>query len=297
MKRILAFLLMAAMVLSFAGCGDSKEKHSVYFSSSDKKGFAEEKIVLDSNLSIEDKAKALVKRLIDGPLKAENMRAVPENTALLGLRIESKTATVNFSQGFEKTADATTNLLAIYSVVNTLCSMDGINKVQILVNGRKIKYTATEEEIGALSMNNVILADEIGRNQTTVLELYFANEDKTALIGEKRMVDIKDNETVEKAAISELLKGPGARGEKLLTTDFKVLSIEIKDKQCYINFSKEFMLLPQENAELSVFSIVNTLTKLPSISSVQILIEGEKAEQLGKVALTEPFMYNAEFVS
>ena len=80
---------------------------------------------------------------------------------MLGLRLEEKTVTVNLSQEFERTENHTKRLMAIYSVVNTLCALDGIGNVQILVNGRKMKYTATDEEIGILSMNNVITADDI----------------------------------------------------------------------------------------------------------------------------------------
>ncbi|MDO5478584.1 MAG: GerMN domain-containing protein, partial [Clostridia bacterium] len=131
---------------------------------------------------------------------------------------------------------------------------------------------------------------------TVVLELYFANEEKTALISEKRMLDIKDNETAEKTAIGELMKGPAAKGVKLITEDIKVLSIETKDKFCYVNLSKEFLSLPAENSDLCIYSIVNTLTRLPEISSVQFLVEGEKAEKIGDTVMSEPFTYNEDLV-
>lgn len=284
------------MLISMAGCSIKENKYSLYFATGDGKSLSEEKIVVEEGLAPDSTAYAVAEKLLEGPFKSEHKRVIPENTAVLGLRIEDKTATVNLSQEFEKTKDAATRLLAIYSMVNTLCSIEGINKVQILVNGRKLDYTASDGEMGALSMNNVITADEIGRSLTVVLELYFANEDKTALISEKRMIDIKDNETAEKTAIGELIKGPLVRGERLLTEDVKILSIETKDKFCYVNLSKEFLSLPATDAKLCVYSIVNTLTKLPEISSVQLFVEGEKAEKLGDVILTEPFGFNEELL-
>ena len=289
-------MLLTVLVITSSGCGIKTEKHTAYFASGDGKSLVTERVKIEENLNPEAKAKALMEKLLDGPYRAEHKKAIPENTALLGLRLEEKTVTVNLSQEFERTENHTKRLLAIYSVVNTLCALDGIGNVQILVNGRKMKYTASDEEIGVLSMNNVITADEIGRNQTVVLELYFANEEKNALISEKRMLDIKDNETAEKTAIAELMKGPVAGGTKLITEDIKVLSIETKEQYCYVNFSKEFLSLPAENSNLCVYSIVNTLTRLPEISWVQFLVEGERAEKIGDTILTEPFGYNSSLV-
>ena len=296
MKRLVIMLLCLAIVSGFTGCADSGDKYKIYFASQDGKSFVEEKVVIEDSISLENRARLIMEKLLIGPSNPEHKRVIPENTALIGLRIEEKVATVNLSQDFEKTPDNATRLLAIYSTVNTLCALDGISRVHILVNGRAINYSSGEEEIGPLSMNRVITADEIGKNQIAVLELYFADEDKSGLISEKRMVDVKDNETVEKTAITELAKGPVVKGHKLLTADVKVLSVEIKDKFCYVNFSKEFLSLPAADAKLCVYSIVNSLTSIPAISSVQFLVEGEKAEKLGDTALAEPFTYNADIV-
>lgn len=296
MKKVFILFLLTALLMTSSGCGIQTEKYMAYFASGDGKALVAESVEIEESLTTEEKAKALMEKLLGGPYKAEHNKAIPENTALIGLRLEEKTVTVNLSQEFERTENHTKRLMAIYSVVNTLCALDGIANVQILVNGRKMKYTASDEEIGILSMNNVITADEIGRNQTVVLELYFANEEKNALISEKRMLDIKDNETAEKTAIGELMKGPVTKGVKLITEDIKVLSIETKEQYCYVNFSKEFLSLPAENSNLCVYSIVNTLTRLPEISWVQFLVEGEKAEKLGDTAISELFSYNAALV-
>lgn len=297
MKKIFILMLSLTLLFAFSGCSMQSEKYTVYFSSDDGKSMVEEAVSIEENLSLEKTVYAVMEKLLEGPYRAEHKKAVPPDTALLGVRLEGKNVTVNLSQDFEKTIGPAERLMAIYSVVNTLCAIDGINKVQILVNGRKLNYTASDEEIGALSMYNVISVDEIGRNQTVVLELYFANEDKTGLISEKRMLDIKDNETAEKTAIGELMKGPTTKGLTLLSDDIKVLSIETKDQFCYVNLSKEFLALPAENSELCLYSIVNTLARLPEVSQVQFLVEGERAEKIGDISLTDAFSYNADIVN
>ena len=296
MKRLIAFILCLCIAASFAGCIGKDDRYTIYFASADGKSFAEEYVKIDDYGALENKAKKVTEKLLEGPSKIEHMRLIPERTALIGLSVNGKSAIVNFSQEFESTESGAKRMLAIYSVVNTLCSIDGINDVTILVNGVGIRYGAKDEEIGAISMNKVVMADEIGRNQTTMLTLYFADETKTKLVSEKRLVEVKDNETVEKTAVAELLKGPEKKGTKILSSDIKVLTLEVKDGTCYLTLSKEFLTLPADTAKLCIYSIVNTITGLSDISFVQFFVEGEKAEKLGGITLAEPFTYNSDII-
>ncbi len=298
MKKIVSLLIILSLVLSLTACIGDREKHVLYFVGADGNSFTEEKVVIDKTDSLEKTARLITEALLKGPKKAENIRVIPENTGLIGLRIEDNVALVNLSQDFEKTKNDAQRLLSIYSVVNTLCILEGVNSVKISVNGRGIKYSSGDEEIGALSMNNVITADEIGRNMTVVLELYFASEDKKDLKREKRIVDIKDNETLEKTAIDQLLKGSLEKGNKnLLPPLVRLLSVETKDRLCYVNFSEEFLSITENDGALSIYSVVNTLTSLPEISAVQIFINGEKTEKAGGITISSPLAYNASLVN
>lgn len=292
MKRLKAVLLSVIMGLLLVGCDSGKEELTIYFGSSDSRSLSEEKIVVFEDTKLEERANFAVSELLKGPKDPEHKRVIPEGTNLISLKIKDKTATVNFSQEFEKSTDNAERLLSVYSVVSTLCSVEGINRVQILVNGRNMKYSSTGEDIGLLSMNNVITNDDIKRNQTAVIELYFGSKDKTGLVKQQRMVDIKDNETMEKTVINELLDGPGEGALRLIPQDVKLLSVESKDNLCYINLSKEFLNISEQDAYLAIYSIVNTLTGQWKTSGVQFLIEGEKTEQVGGVILSAPLVYN-----
>jgi germination protein M len=298
MKKIVSILIALSFVLSLTGCIGDKEKHVLYFACENNTGFSEEKVVIEKTDSTEKTARLITEALLKGPKKTENKRIIPENTGLIGLRVEGNVALVNLSQDFEKTKNNAQRLLSIYSLVNTLCLIEGINAVKISVNGRGIKYRSSDEEIGELSMNNVITADEIGRNMTVVLELYFASEDKKILRKEKRIVDIKDNETLEKTAVDQLLAGSDIKGNKNLIPPLaKLLSVETKDRLCYVNFSSEFLSIAESDAALSIYSVVNTLTSLPDISAVQIFINGEKTEKVGGILISSPLTYNASLVN
>lgn len=296
MKITAVMLALAVAAVSVTACNSEKEKESLYFGTADKRGLAEETVTLEKQSAVDDEARAVLQRLLSGPGIGEHTRVIPEGTELISLELKDRTATVNLSQEFEKTGDNASRLLALYSVVATLCSIEGINKVQLLVNGRTMKYASTGEDIGLLSMNGVITDDEIKRNQTAVIELYFGSSDNTGLVKEQRMVDIKDNETIEKTVINELLKGPNNEAQRLLPTDVKLLSVETKDKLCYVNLSKEFLNISEQKAYLAVYSVVNTLTGQWQSNGVQFLVEGERTAGLGKVSLAEPLRFDGAIV-
>lgn len=296
MKTTAVMLALAVTALSVTACNSEKEKKSLYFGTADKRGLAEETVTVEKQNAVEDEARTVLQRLLGGPGIGEHTRVIPEGTELISLELKDRTATVNLSQEFEKTGDNASRLLALYSVVATLCSIEGINRVQLLVNGRTMKYASTGEDIGLLSMNGVITNDEIKRNQTAVIELYFGASDNNGLVKEQRMVDIKDNETIEKTVINELLKGPNNEAQRLLPTDVKLLSVETKDKLCYVNLSKEFLSISEEKAYLAVYSVVNTLTGQWQSNGVQFLVEGERTAGLGKVSLAEPLRFDGAIV-
>lgn len=297
MRKITAVFLVLCLAVPFSGCNGKKEKISLYYGSSDKRSLSEETAVIDEPMTLDDEATTALEKLLAGPSEAEHTRVIPEGTNLISLRVKDRTATVNLSQEFEKSDGNATRLLALYSVVATLCAVDGINRTQILVNGRPMKYASTGEDIGLLSMNNVVTDDEIRRNQTAVVELYFGSEDGTGLVKQQRMIDVNDNDSIEKTIINELLAGPSGEGTRLIPADVKLLSVERKDKLSYVNLSKEFAAMSEKDAYLAVYSVVNTLTgQWRQSEGVQILIEGERTDSIGGVGLSEPLAYNENIV-
>lgn len=102
--------------------------------------------------------------------------------------------------------------------------------------------------------------------------------------------------------VQELIKGP-SRGSVLCPTLPRgtcLRSLKIIDNIAYVDFSKELM----ENhwggsraEELTVYSIVNTLTDVAGIKAVQILIEGLVSSTIaGHIFLDEPLSPNFDII-
>jgi Spore germination protein len=123
------------------------------------------------------------------------------------------------------------------------------------------------------------------------LTLYFPNSDATGLVATDRTVTLNDDEVI-KAMFKELATPPSGL-EKPLPEGTNLLSASISsDGVATINLSKEF----QKNfkggsagEEMTIYSIVNTLTTLSNIHSVQFLLEGKKSDGiLGNLATDTP---------
>ncbi|MCW2277436.1 GerMN domain-containing protein [Heliophilum fasciatum] len=119
--------------------------------------------------------------------------------------------------------------------------------------------------------------------QEVTLTLYFADPKGQNLVQEKRTV--AKSESPARMAMQELIKGPSAGTQKLPTipTGTRLLDIGVKDGLCTVNLSGEVQKNHQggsTNESLTVYSIVNTLTQFPTITKVQLLVEGKKVESL-----------------
>ncbi|MBM7582666.1 hypothetical protein JOD02_001523 [Caldicoprobacter guelmensis] len=105
----------------------------------------------------------VVSELLKGPTKFERVAIMPPNVKVLDVTRNGDTVFVNLSEEFKGNIDlaavrknnvpeeqkanvlAQMKRLCIYSIVNSLTELDGVNRVKILVNNRALSY----EEIGA----------------------------------------------------------------------------------------------------------------------------------------------------
>lgn len=132
------------------------------------------------------------------------------------------------------------------------------------------------------------------------LSLYFGNPQNDSLVLEKRVI-VTSEQMEEKLILEELIKGPR---NKTLTPSIpmqtQLLSIKTVDNICYVNLSNHFLDIykwSNLNEAIVIWSIVNSLTELKHIDSVQILVEGNKEKVFQDFyALNEPFYRNEELL-
>jgi len=118
---------------------------------------------------------------------------------------------------------------------------------------------------------------------TVKLTLYFSDNQAVDLLPERREV-LRKNEPLEVIVLRELIKGPlGLDKQRTLPPETKVISVEVVDRVAYANFSREIVTRHPGGSTgeyMTIMSIVYSLTELPGIEKVQLLVEGEKKEAM-----------------
>ncbi|MHB8064417.1 MAG: GerMN domain-containing protein [Ruminiclostridium sp.] len=119
----------------------------------------------------------------------------------------------------------------------------------------------------------------------TPIQLYFINESGNKLSPETRYIENSDsskgNAYLATVVLKELIKGP-AKGSLLQTSIPQGTTVHadvtIKDGSATVDLSKEFIDKHpggKKQEQLTLYSIVNTLTEIKDIKSVQFKIDGK----------------------
>lgn len=115
----------------------------LYFANSDGTGLLEEnrEVHYSTNISVE---KLIVEQLIEGPKKAGRKATIPAETKIISVTVAEGVCYVNLDTSFYNQNAEIKEEVVLYSIVNSLSELQGINKVQIAVNGDtkgKCRYT------------------------------------------------------------------------------------------------------------------------------------------------------------
>lgn len=186
------------------------------------------------------------------------------------------------------------------ALVWTVTSLEDIDEVQIYVDEQGI-VSSNNRYIGILSRENVVLSPTISPDKIDFQEvkLYFADLKNMGLEVEERTIQVRRitpvnrDQELAKYLVEELVLGPSTEGlSATIPSETKINEVVLDRNICYVNLSKEFISKHVDDEfiqKLTIYSIVNTLTSLDSVSKVQFLIESEKIENFkGGYDLSNP---------
>ena len=161
MKKILASLLI--IIISVVLCGGVLIKRDIknvdakiYYIDHSMLRLVPININL-GKISKERAAKLMVKKLIEGEdNNSKILRVIPNEENCMSVEVKDKTALVNFEDSFKKNKpmNKTHGILMIYSIVNSLTSIEGIDTVKFLVDGK-----AEKNFILGLDLREVFIPD------------------------------------------------------------------------------------------------------------------------------------------
>lgn len=114
---------------------DTKEI-SLYYSRADAEYLVKETEQVSAKNA--DDASYVLEKLLSGPSDDELVNAITKGTRINSVKTQDGLCTVDLSAEFIEKSGTANERMAIYSVVNTLCGLEEIDKVQFLIDGKKI---------------------------------------------------------------------------------------------------------------------------------------------------------------
>lgn len=234
-------------------------------------------LVIDQSQSVE---RVVMEELIRGPRNEEHRQLIPEGTELLDVYTERTVCYVNFTEEFYegRPEDPVRERLLLYSIVDSLTELSGIGGVQILVNGQVLEVYSFTDISAPLAREELLLLPE--ETQSAVdLNVYIRRDgdDYVTLLPQtaRRSEYTSDMQLAAEALIN--LEMPQGCSE-LYHEGTGILSIALRSGVCYIDLSEDFLRVGDEIFVYSVYALVATLTDIGGVESVQLLFNGETAE-------------------
>lgn len=303
MKRILFFIAVLLLAIGIIGCKNQDEEkvssgeYWVYYLDKDKLSLVKEDYEPCATKTDEVVAELLDK--LTKPSEKDNYSVFQKKFSVMEVIVDEKVAYIHFTDDYLQMNDVQ-EVLFRTAVVKTIGQVKGIEYVSFYVREQPLTNDAGNV-VGLMSPSDFIddLEENFDEAQFAEVNLYFSDSTGQNLVVKEKVIAFKNNITLEQAVIEKLIAGAGMDGTKnTLPKGLKVLSVSVKDGICYVNFNSVFLdTIVDVSADVTIYSIVNSLCELPNIKKVQILVEGSSNKTFrDKYPLTTIFERNLDML-
>lgn len=299
--KLKAFVLFIAMLFSLTACSQTDDIQgdysntrwvNVYYASAEA-GNGEEVIRAEKceipQGDLEQTVYAIYLQSCREPISNSLKSSIPRDTVLNSVKISDGTVTLDLSREYAN-ADSFSRTVADYCLTMSLCELEDIRDITILVDGMLPSDRTSEK----LTPDDIVLADLNLVGFRKKLKLYFPDVTYSELELELRDTVSSGAEEEALLVIKALAEGPSQRGlSGAVPYGTKVNSVKMSGDVCVIDFSSEFVNnpLPGENAErMCIRAIAESLSEIHGIEMVQILVDGVSVDGFAHVDISTPIV-------
>lgn len=287
-------LLLLVLVFFLTGCGISQpggektvelrtNQIYAYFVNMDQTGLVPVVYTLENEQDVTIQAAALMQYLEETENSTECQTPVPEGITFQECRPGGRFGTLEVLFRIRYDAvNAQTLLFFKGCVVKTLTQLEDVDRVTIMLTdmANSDEETATVSETFDADSFAMSFGGENGYLQKGTIVLYFANSSGEMLKDYRKTVEISNNTSLARVVVESLIAGPEGEGYMAtLSEETTIQNLSVKDGICYVDLSEEFYdANNQLRNDIIVYSVVNSLVELPTVSKVQFLRNGEKQQ-------------------
>ena len=236
-------------------------------------------------------AEFVVEQLIDGPQAAGLYPTLPDGTGLTSVSIEKGICSVDFNRDFyeNRPTEERREQLALLSVVNSLCELDGIDAVLFFIEGKPMERYRYWDISDPFAFDGAAIGPirpELNEFDGP-LNLPDATDGKLHRLCSR--IRTNDNESRADALIRTLLSYPSKNGiENPFVSTAGTINFSVEQNTCRLEFSANPFSDDPEKKDRAIRAIVGTFYEQPGmrIYRVQIFVQGELVTLTGKENLT-----------
>lgn len=235
----------------------------------------------------------ILKQLLKGPESRNLLQTLPEGTNLLGIELSQGVCTVNFSEAFllSRPAAHMQARMTVFSVVNSLTELSGIECVRFLCVGREIGDYSGIDLSRPLYREELAIQDDSASVAILDVTMYLpCGGEKLAAV--PMTVRQSSGKMGAEAVLSALLSFKPANGYENPFPDGTALMNQVtRNGHCTVTFNSAFALRNADPSQMeqAVRCVVSTLCSLEQIKTVQIEVNnaGAEGELLGQTLTPE----------
>lgn len=304
MKRIRPLSLLL-LILILGGCAGPKSSKSealqpflfyyrtaqTSFSSEEGLICAEERDLGTRTYSVND----LFSLYFEGPLRGDLVSPIPSGTVLLSTERSGSQLTIRLSQSFSTLTGIDQSILDA-CLVKTGLQIEGVRRVRIRVESPGGQVLRDR----LLSASDILLYDSGESIRQTELLLYFSDADHRFLLTEKRTVPYLEPDKLPEYVIDQLILGPQTPGiASVLPQGTALWEVTVDNGICAVDFNADFYRNRPHNEQeeqLVLLSVVNSLCELEGVNQVQFYVEGRKLQTYNRLDISLPFSMDTSVV-
>ncbi|MDD6056860.1 MAG: GerMN domain-containing protein [Clostridiales bacterium] len=300
-KKFIVAVFLCLLVAVPLGCGEKQEEAQYYVEYLNKEKTKLVKLPYEPTSSDTiEMIEELLSVLSSDSDHVEYRKPIPNQVKVLNYSLEGVLLTIHFDAEY-LSMDSVEEVLCRAAIVRTMTQLEGVDCVAFYIGDTPLT-DAKGNVVGSMYKESFIQnpGEQINSIQDTTLTLYFSNPEGDGLVKEVREeVYYSSNVSMEKLIMEQLLKGPmGKEAKATIPNGTRLVTVSVVDGVCYVSLDETFRNQDYKvNEAVVIYSIVNSLTELPTINKVQISINGDTSGKYrDNFALREMYDRNLDYV-
>lgn len=279
MRKIAILPVLLFLIGMLAGCSSSETAESdyfIYYITKDKTRIVEQPCdILEG--TTEEMIQEMLTALDTKVDSAEYQKPLSGSVDIESYRLDNAQLSLVFNEAYNK-MDTAEEVLCRAAVVRTMVQIPGVDCVSFYIGDAPL-VNKDGTVIGLMTQENFVEnpGDQINSIRMAKLQLYFANSKGDGLVMTEQEVEYNSNISKEKLILENLLAGPKDKNMRAtIPAGTKLVSVATTNGTCFVTLDSGFLNQDYEIQEaIVIYSIVNSLSEVSTVSRVQISINGD----------------------